>query len=299
MFGIDDVLIGLAVSAVVSGIGTAVSGAQKGAGEEQARALMAKAAAQYDIPLPVLEKAVAQKLGPSAMDQIGLKMDPRLKESEYSSLMNMDEVAKNGENAQMRSTMNRVLGDLARQEGAGRNAIKNDMHARGAGGSGAELAMQLQGSQASADRAQTAGLDQAAQSNRRMLDAMMNRYQMASGMRNQEYNELSQAAQAKDMIARYNADARTRAQYYNLGLPQQNFENDYKIRQGKANALIGQSNQAAAQGASAAAQTAGIANGISEGVNSFAGYAENQDRADREDKRWQEQMDLERKKAGL
>ncbi len=192
-----------------------------------------------DIDLPTLEALQAEQMGPSAQEGVRGQMDPRLRSEQMGTLESLGQFAETGDTAGSKAAMHRILSDAARSEGAGRNAIAQNMRARGVAGSGAELAMQLSNQQASADRAQTAGLDQAANAQKRMLDAQLAKGRMAGDLRQQDYGEMSDAARAKDLISRYSTDARTRAQYYNAGLAQQNFGNKMQLQNGKANAQSG------------------------------------------------------------
>lgn len=276
-------LIGAAAAVGGAGIGAANSAA----GRSKEEQLLEEAARQYDIPLPVLERILAEQLGPSAME--GVSTDPRLRQEQMAAVNALNDVATTGDTPEMRAAMNRILGDVARNESAGRNAILNNMRARGVSGSGAELAAQLSNNQAAAERAQDAGLQTAAQQQKRMLDAVLSKGQLAGQMRSQEFGEQSDVARAKDAISRYNADAKTRAQYYNAGLNQQNFDNRYKLATGQANALAKQGNQAAESGAASAAMWGGIGNAANTIGSGVAGQLQDSQNR-KEDREWYERM---------
>lgn len=174
--------------------------------------------------LPLLEKAVAEQLGPSAL--AGLSADSNLVNAQMAALNKLQDVSDaGGFDLADQAALNKVGNRVARQETAGRNAITNNMAARGVGGSGAEFAMQLANNQASASRMGQEGLDLAGMAQRRALEAIMQRGRMAGDMRQQDWAERSQAARAKDEIDRYNASARERANGYNREISQRNFEN--------------------------------------------------------------------------
>lgn len=249
--------------ALASAAGGIAGGIAAGDARAAQQRLLERAMAEYGrIDLPTLERVAAEELGTSAQEGVRGQMDPRLRGEQMNTLEALKQLSDGGgENAETRAIMSRILGDVARQEGAGRNAILNNMRARGVSGSGSELAMQLHNQQASADRAQDAGLQQGAAAQKRMLDSILQRGRMAGDMRQQDYGELSDAARARDAISRYNADSRTRAKYYNSGLNQQNFENQYKLTQGKANAAAGVANSYGQSADRTAAMGAGIGSG--------------------------------------
>jgi hypothetical protein len=196
------------------------------------------------------------------MEGVAGQMDPRLKTDQMSALNKLGEYSETGDTAESKAVMHRILGDVARQEGAGRNAILGSMRARGVSGSGAELAAQLANQQASADRAQTAGLDQAANSQKRMLDAVLAKGNMAGSIRRQDYGEATDAARARDAINLYNSGERSKAKYYNAGLNQQQFGNSMARASGKANAANGVANAYGQQADRTAAIGAGVGQGI-------------------------------------
>jgi hypothetical protein len=228
--------------------------------------MLQEAADQYNIDLPTLERIIAEQLGPSAQEGVRGQLDPRLRQEQMASLNSLGEVAAGGHNADTDAAMNRILSQVGRQESAGRNAILGNMRARGVSGSGAELASQLSNNQAAAERSQDAGLQQGAAAQKRMLDAIAAKGQMAGSMRSQDYGELSDAARAKDAISRYNHGSREKAQYYNAGLGQQQFGNKLQLAQGKANALTKQGNAASAGGNAAANTWAGAGQAFQTGA---------------------------------
>lgn len=258
MFPLIPAIIGAAASLGSAGIGAASSGA----GMSEKERLLKKILAEYEgIDAPTAEAIAAEQLGPSAQEGVRGQMDPRLQAEQMDSLGTLDAYSRDGGTAESRAAMNRILGDVARQEGAGRNAILGNMRARGTSGSGAELAMQLSNHQAAADRANTAGLEQGAAVQKRMLDAAMQKGRMAGDMRGQDYREVSDAARAKDMITQYNAQGREKAKYFNSGLGQQAFQNKLTLANGKGNAMNGVANNLQA----GADRAAGTANTIGQG----------------------------------
>jgi hypothetical protein len=247
---------------------SAIGGAAAAADKEKARALIDGILKEYSgVNVPELERIVGETLGPSAME--GVNADPRLRQEQLGSLEQLSNLSETGNNAETRARLGAIMSQLARQEGAGRNAILNSMRARGVSGSGAELAAQLSNQQATAERAQTAGLQTAADANRRALDALLQKGNMAGQIRSQDFSQDSAKAQARDAIARYNADSRSRAGYYNAQLPAQQFQMTMQKLAGKSNAATGSANaasQAAAATQNAWGNVGNAANSIGSGV---------------------------------
>lgn len=284
-------LIGLGIQGIATLVGEMMASGK----EAEARDIMAQAAKMYDaVDLPKLEKAVAQELGPSGFERIAV--DPAYKSAQLDALSRLAQIAdEGGMTLADKAAMNQITGQLARRDAAARAAIKEDMQARGTLGAGAELASRLAAQQESSQIASERGLGVAAQAQQRALDAIMNRGAMAGDIRRQEYGEQSDLARARDMINQYNASARERAQGYNLGLSQQEFENQMRrtgaqvgaklgqaqnvmgeaqgIRKGAAGfgAMGGQFGQAAAMGAMGG--TGGAPTGPAGTAGATAGYA--------------------------
>ena len=236
---ITPILIGLGIQGIATLVGEMMASGK----EAEAREIMAQAAKMYDaVDLPKLEQAVAQELGPSGFERIAV--DPAYKSAQLDALARLGQIAdEGGMTLADKAAMNQITGQLARRDAAARGAIREDMQARGTLGAGAELASRLAAQQESSQIASERGLGVAAQAQQRALDAIMNRGAMAGDIRRQEYGEQSDLARARDMINQYNASAKERAQGYNLGLAQQQFQNQMGLTAAKANAKLGQGTQ--------------------------------------------------------
>jgi hypothetical protein len=191
---------------------------------DRAFALLQQAAQAGNVPLPDLQKIAAEQLGPSAMES--LQTDPNLRSAQISALDRLQQIGdEGGMLLSDKANLNRIDQQVAREAASRNQGITDDMQARGVGGSGAEFAMRQAANQATDQRLADTGMDVAAQAQQRALDAIMQRGQMAGQVRGQDFGEQSQVAQAKDLISRYNADSRSKANYYNAGLSQQDYEN--------------------------------------------------------------------------
>lgn len=261
---------GVGVSAqVLSGlIGEALS-----AGDRQlAEYYLEQAAKDGNIPVPELERIAAETLGPSAMESV--QIDPRLQEAQYAALDKLGQIGNEGGLLLSdKANLNRILGQTNRAAGAQNSAVREDMAARGVGGSGAELAMSLANNQNQAQRGAEAGLDTAAMAEQRALDAIIGRGDMAGKMRGQDFGEKSAVADAKDKIAQFNATSKSRAQYYNAGLGQQDYENRQGAADRRARGHQMQSQIYQNRADSTRRMVGGVGNSVAKGAGAVGGYA--------------------------
>lgn len=186
------------------------------------------------ISLPVLERMQAEQLGQSAGENV--YADPRFADAQLQSLLGLQDVAQHGYTREDVAANNLAQNEASRRALAERTAILRGLQARGLGGSGAGVALQIGGQRDAADRAANIAQQQAVEAQRRRLLAVQNAGTMAGQMRTQGVNEAQNRASAADKWAEYNARARQTAQGYNLGLAQQQFGNQMQRAQGIANA---------------------------------------------------------------
>lgn len=238
----------------------------------------------------------------------GVSTDPILREKQLASLGALDSIITGGGfNATDRANLNRVQSEAAQADRGRREAILQNMSARGMGGSGMELLAQLQSSQAATDRQSQAGLDIAGMAQQRALDAIMKQGALSGGVREQDFGEAAQKAQAANAIAQFNANNKMNVNQFNkqneldvakfnantqnnanqanwqgkqniadknielinqaqmqnkIINPQQNFQNQANIAQGKANAQVGMANDWQQNAAQKSAKDGQIINGI-------------------------------------
>lgn len=241
---------GTAIGAAV-GLGAGVVGYLVAKGHrDKAEEILKQAAARYgDISAPTLERVAAEVLGPSAYAQI--QHDPVYQKAKLDALNRLGGVVQGGGyDVQARAAENQALNKAARQSYAQQGAVLDSMAARGVGGSGAEIGALLANAQANADRNAQVGLDTAAAAQKRYLDSILAQGQLGGQYAAQDWQEKARAADAYDTIARWNADSRQRANYYNAGLAQQDFNNrvgladrKYKMAQDQANLESGHAAQ--------------------------------------------------------
>lgn len=175
----------------------------------------------------------AQQLGPSALE--GIQSDLSARAAQQQSIAALQQLADNGGlSLSDMKALNELQGNLNRNDSARRNALSNQYAARGQLGSGAQLAMELQGQQQSAQSANQRGESIAAQAQDRALQAILQKGQVARGMSNDDYSRKSDAAKARDAIEARNAAARTDAGKYNNSLRGQAYEDALAQARGKS-----------------------------------------------------------------
>lgn len=224
----------------------------------------------------------AQAVLQQQSEMSGISTDPRFKQAQMDALMGLQEISdEGGLTAADRAKLNQINTEENTAARGQREAILQNMAARGLGGSGMELLSQMQNQQESATRKSQRDMDVAALAQERALQALMQAGQMGGQMQAQEFGQQAQVAGAQDAINRFNAqnrqdvnmanvNARNQAQQANLGerqriadantgmrneqqqynkqLAQQNFENAYKKAGGVSQTLANQAGVLGQQG---------------------------------------------------
>jgi hypothetical protein len=162
---------------------------------------------------PQQEKAILQRR--SELEDI--VSDPRLRQAQMEVLNELDAIVQSeGLDPMAMAQVNQLRNELSQQERASREAIIQSANRRGVGGSGLELAAQLQNQQGAAQRGSQQGFDIAAQAQQRALDALQRKGQMSGNIRAQDFDEAARRAAAQDEINRFNVSQRTGAQQRNI-----------------------------------------------------------------------------------
>ena len=228
------------------------------------------------LSIPELEQINAEELGPSAFENI--QANPEAIAAQREGLARLGELSKRGYGIEDLAAQTEALRRSGRQEQAGRQRILADAAARGQSGAGTTLAAMLANQQGAAERGADIGLQTGANAQRRMYEALLARNQAAANLRGQDFQEQAQKAQARDMIARYNADARRSA------TAQRNANTQWRYgaqRQQAADKLAGAQMQAGIYG-NRADQLAGLISGVGSGVGQgFSAYGQQQRDDDR------------------
>lgn len=222
------------------------------------------------------EQAQTIMLGQSSMNDVSA--DPQARQAQMEALAQLSDITNSGGlTAIDKAKMNEIFTDEDTKARGAREAIIQNAQARGMGGSGLDIAAQLQNQQESANRANTRGLDVAAQAQQRALDALAQQGQLGTQVAGQTFDQGAAKATAADAIAKFNAQnqqqqvntntaarndaaaknlaakqavadtntgTRNAQQQYNKQLIQQNYENELKKRGGQTQ--VASANQQAA-----------------------------------------------------
>lgn len=208
----------------------------------RAREMLRRASEAFNIPLPELQRMVAEQLGPSAME--GVSADPALQGQQYEALGELGRIADSG---------GMTLEDKVNYEDAQRQAAQQAMRQRqsilnlmrrstGGNVQGASVAAQLGAVGDEQEATALAGAKTAADARRRATEAVLKRGALAGDVRGQQFDEAARRAAARDAVTRYNTTARQTAQNYNLGLPQEQFENQRSLAAGRSNTATNNAN---------------------------------------------------------
>jgi hypothetical protein len=134
-------------------------------------------------------------LGDLRMDEMSptelrkILLDPRLDQAQFDTLSRLDEVADSGMTAIDRARLAEIQGQQATEQRGMRESILSQARQRGLGGSGMELAQQLQAQQEGANLASRQGTDVAAQAQQRALEAMLQRSGLAGSMQSAQFGD--------------------------------------------------------------------------------------------------------------
>jgi len=245
------------------------------------------------------EMLAAQTLGPSAMEQV--QVSPELKQAQMNALLKLQGIGETGMSATDQARLAQIESDVARNLKGQTGAIQQNLAARGLSGGMTELVARQLAAQEGANRQAQLGLDVKAQAEQRALDAIMQSGQLGGQMGQQQFQNAAQIAQAKDIINKFNTqnlqniqqsniEARNQAQAanaqakqniagqnvgisneaqkYNLGLAQQNYQNQMARATGQTQALA---DQAKLDAANRAAQNQMIGGLIQTGAMYYGG----------------------------
>jgi hypothetical protein len=257
---------GVAIGAVAGGlIGLLSSAKDRGASDAE----LAEIVRQYQaLPLPVQERITAEQQGPSAMEQVST--DPSLRAAQYDALNRLgDVVSKGGMTLDNRANLALGQDEAAQQGMAQRQSIQNNMQARGTANAGTNVAMQMGAISGAEDRASQVGLGAARDAQRAALDALSKQGQLSGNMESSQFDMNARRAQARDLISQYNANARSKAQYYNAEAGQRDFNN----RLAKLQGMQGANTADAAHHDARAAQTQSMMTNLGRGTGQILGTA--------------------------
>lgn len=204
------------------------------------------------------QSITAQKLGPSDLGSI--PTDAQSRASQQAAIAQLDDIAKSGGlDLSDMNALNEVQSNLNRNNSAREQGLANQYAARGQLGSGAQLAMDLANQQSATTSANAAGETQAADAQKRAMQAVLSKAQASRTMSQDDYAKKAAAAQANDSINAHNAAFATDASKYNNSLQGQTYNDALAKLTGEGN-VTGQLNTALLGSGQQNANTA-LANG--------------------------------------
>jgi hypothetical protein len=174
--------------------------------QEQAKQNMLQAiATMKGVSVPEFSQMLAA--GQAGSSAVG-SMDPAGRNAQLGAINYMQDAAsKGGYTLGDRVAQEQAMGKAAQYEQGQRGAIEQDMAARGQMGGGAGLAAKLSAMQGGANNAYQAGSSAAANAQMRALQEMQSAGSMGAGLQQND----QAAAQAKDLMERFNASQRAGA----------------------------------------------------------------------------------------
>lgn len=165
-----------------------------------------------------------------------LKENPELLSKQGDNLKMLEQMAAQGLTAEDQLGFQKAREIGLQQARSGTQAALADAASRGVGGGGLEFAMREMANQGGAQRAQSAGLEQAAAAARQRALATQAYGSALSGVRGQDYqtaannnnviNKFNQMnTQGRNQTNAANVDQRNNAFMYNQGLKDKNYQN--------------------------------------------------------------------------
>lgn len=249
-----------------------------GAPPDLAREIILQRFEQVGVLTPELEEAVTLE----APKVAAIKEAPELRQAQMTALQMLGERAKTGFNAEDRAALAQIQLQQARDTEAKRQQILQSFQQRGMGGSGAELAAQLQAASAGSAQAGEEGLKLQAQAQRAALEAASQYGGLGGQIRGQEFDIARTKAGAEDQaaMARFNeAVARQQRNVATrMGVQQQNLGTRQRIAEQnvtQSNAELQRQRAAEAQQYQLALQRAQARAAAQQGIGSVhAGQAQ-------------------------
>ncbi len=222
--------------AAIIAAAAAIIGSLIAAGQEAEAQEVRKSVAQKykDLPLPLLDKVVAQKLPPDAAERYSKTTKASQAQGDVLGKY-MEEVNAKGETPEDRAAYLRMQNEAGGIANASQAQVQRNMAQRGLGNSGMSFALQQQGAQAAANRANEAGIQGAADARGRYMQALQGAGGLSTSMRGQEMD----AMKAQDAINMFNSRQQSDADMQNNANKQAQFSNSLNRLGGEANALNG------------------------------------------------------------
>lgn len=221
-----------------------------GAPPDLAKQIMMEKFQSAGVYTPKMEEAINQSVSQTA----GITEDQSLKDAQLRALESLQQQGRGGITAGDRAALNEVRGEVARDTEAKRQQILQNMQQRGQGGSGAELAAQLQAAQGGSDQQSAAGDRIAAMAQQNALAAIGQAGQLGGNLRSQDLNFQQLTKGAADEMERFNIQNAVNRQQRNIGASNEAQQANLAQQQAIMNANAVQANQEKLRQAEAARQ---------------------------------------------
>lgn len=247
-----------------------------------------------------LQQEQALQQGPNAL--AGIQTDPRLAQAQMSALQQLATTGQMGMTPAEQAALNQAQQQASAQAQAKSKSILDDFARRGMGGSGNELAAQLQNAQSSSQQLANNSNQVAQNAQQNALQALVQSGQLGGQMQGQQFGQQAQIAAAQNYINQFNTQnsqqvqnqnvqaanaaalrnlqnqqnlmnqntqLENQQQQYNKQLLQQQFNNQASLAAGRSGQYqgIAQANQQ--QAGNTANMWAGVGQGVDTGVGAL------------------------------
>ncbi len=184
-----------------------------------------------------------QVLGASAEGALGL--DEATRSRQLSVLDQLEQMYRSGGlDPQSQAAMNEAQLMANQNAQAQRAGVEAQALRSGRGGTNLQYLLQQQAGQADANRLNQASLNAAAAARQRALEAMGMFSSQAAGLRNQDFGQQQQAAQARDVYQKFNTNMMNDALKYKVQQENLRNQNMFENKQNISNMNVGQANKA-------------------------------------------------------
>jgi hypothetical protein len=188
---------------------------------------------------PAQEQTIAS--GPSAAAQV--KGNANLQNAQMQALNALQGLSQTGMTSADKARLNQIQQQQATQAEGQRQSVLQNFAQRGLGGSGNELMSQLMASQNAANQANQQGLGVAANAQQNALNALSQYGSQAGQVEGQQFGQQTQAANAQDLLNRFNVQNQMQQQARNVANQNTAQQMNLQNQQGIMNANTGMANQ--------------------------------------------------------
>jgi hypothetical protein len=161
-----------------------------------------------------IQNEAALQQGPNAM--AGIQTDPRLVQAQMQALSQLSQTGAAGMTPGEQAALNQAQNNAASQAQAKNAQIMNQFAATGMGGSGAQLAAQLNNSQQSAQQLANNSNQVAQNAQQNALQAVSQAGTLGGQMQAQSFGQQAQTAQAQNYINQFNTQNSQAVQNQNV-----------------------------------------------------------------------------------